>query len=149
MELAKRDKKVILLNDDTGFHLFEEFAEKFLRQYINAGITEQLILGMASGLAKEGMKPWVYGIIPFVLMRPFEFLRDDICYHNANVKIVGVGGYQYYKFLGFTHNIEKNEDIKILKHLPNIKIHTPKTLNEAKKVIQEEYKRKGPAYIRL
>jgi len=149
VELAKRDENVMLLNDDTGFSLFEDFEKKFPKQYINCGITEQLYMGIAAGLAQSGKKPYVYGIIPFAIMRCYEQLRDDVCYHNANVKIVAVGGYQYYKFLGFTHNIEENEDIKILKHLPNIKIYTPKDSEEVKKVIRGEYKRKGPAYIRL
>ena len=149
IKLAKKDKSIFLLNDDTGFNLFEEFAKKFLGQYINCGITEQTYMGIAAGLARSGKKPYVYGIIPFAIMRCYEQLRDDVCYHNANVKIVAVGGYQYYKFLGFTHNIEENEDIKILKHLPNIKIYTPKDSEEVKKVIRGEYKRKGPAYIRL
>jgi len=149
IDLAKRDKSIFLLNDDTGFNLFEEFAQKFPLQYINCGITEQTYMGVASGLAKMGKKPYVYGIIPFAIMRCYEQLRDDVCYHNANVKIIAVGGYQYYKFLGFTHNIEKDEDIKILKHLPNLKIYTPKTAKEVEKIILKEHKRKGPAYIRL
>ena len=149
IKLAEKDKNIWLLNDDTGFNLFEDFEKKFPAQYINCGITEQSYMGIAAGLAQSGKKPYVYGIIPFAIMRCYEQLRDDVCYHNANVKIVAVGGYQYYKFLGFTHNIEKDEDIKVLKHLPNIKIHTPKTSKEIEKVIYEEYKRKGPAYIRL
>jgi transketolase len=148
-ELAEKNKDIILLNDDTGFSLFEDFKKKFPDQYINCGIIEQTYMGIAAGLAKSGKKPYVYGIIPFAIMRCYEQLRDDVCYHNANVKIIAVGGFQYYKFLGFTHNIERNEDIKILKHLPNIKIYTPKTPKEVKKVIEKEYKRKGPAYIRL
>lgn len=146
---AKKDKNIILLNDDTGFNLFEEFAKKFPKQYFNCGITEQTIMGIAAGLAKMGKKPYVYGIIPFAIMRCYEQLRDDVCYHNANVVIIGVGGYQYYRFLGFTHNIEKNEDVKILKHLPNIKIYTPKSEKEVKKVFFQTYKRKGPSYVRL
>jgi len=149
IKLAEKDDKIILLNDDTGFNLFEDFKKKLPNQYINCGITEQTYMGIAAGLSQNGKKPYVYGIIPFAIMRCYEQLRDDVCYHNANVKIIGVGGYQYYKFLGFTHNIEKDEDIKILKYLPNIKIYTPKTLKEVKKIIKEEYKRKGPAYIRL
>jgi len=149
IKLAKKDKDVFLLNDDTGFNLFEDFEKKFPNQYINCGITEQAYMGIAAGLARGGKIPFVYGIIPFATMRCYEQLRDDVCYHNANVKVVVVGGYQYYKFLGFTHNIEKDEDIRILKHLPNIKIHTPKNSKEVERAIQQEYKRKGPAYIRL
>ncbi|PJA02315.1 hypothetical protein COX73_01435 [bacterium (Candidatus Gribaldobacteria) CG_4_10_14_0_2_um_filter_36_18] len=149
IELAKKDKDIVLLNDDTGFNLFEDFEKKFPGQYINCGITEQTYMGIAAGLAQSGKKPYVYGIIPFAIMRCYEQLRTDVCYHNANVKVVAVGGYQYYKFLGFTHNIENDEDIKILKHLPNIKIYTPKTSEEVEKIVKGEYKRKGPAYIRL
>ena len=147
--LAKKDKDIVLLNDDTGFNLFEDFEKKFPYRYINCGITEQSYMGIAAGLAQSGKKLYVYGIIPFATMRCYEQLRTDVCYHNANVKVVAVGGYQYYKFLGFTHNIENDEDIKILKHLPNIKIYTPKTSEEVEKIVKEEYKRKGPAYIRL
>ncbi len=149
IKLAKKDKNIVLLNDDTGFNLFEDFEKKFPSQYINCGITEQSYMGIAAGLAQSGKTPFVYGIIPFAIMRCYEQLRDDVCYHNANVKIVVVGGYQYYKFLGFTHNIEKDEDIRILKHLPNLKIHTPKNSKEVERIIQQESKRKGPAYIRL
>jgi transketolase len=149
IKLAEKNKNIILLNDDTGFNLLEEFGKKFPKRYINCGITEQTIMGMASGLAKMGKKVYVYGIIPFVIMRCYEQLRDDVCYHNLDVKIIGVGGFQYYRFLGFTHNIDKDEDIKILKHLPNIKIYTPKTPKEVEKVVFKTFKRKGPDYIRL
>ncbi|MCD6550422.1 hypothetical protein J7K24_02665 [bacterium] len=149
IKIADNDKDIVLLNDDTGFNLFEEFERKFPKQYFNCGITEQTYMGVAAGLAKMGKKPYVYGIIPFAIMRCFEQLRDDVCYHNANVKIIAVGGYQYYKFLGFTHNIEDDEDVQILKPLPNIKIYTPRNIEEVKKIIQQEYKREGPAYIRL
>jgi len=149
IKIAQTDENIILLNDDTGFNLFEEFEKKFPKQYFNCGIAEQTYMGIAAGLAKMQKKPYVYGIIPFAVMRCYEQLRDDVCYHNANVKIIAVGGYQYYKFLGFTHNIEGDEDVGILKPLPNIKIYTPKDTQEVKKIIQEEYKRNGPAYIRL
>lgn len=149
MELAEKDNRIILLNDDTGFHLFEEFEKKFPKQYINAGICEQTIAGIAAGLALSGKKPYIYGIIPFVTMRCYEQVRNDICYHNADVKIIGVGGWQYYKFLGPTHNVENDEDVKIIEILPNMKVYTPKTPEETKKVILETYKTTNPAYIRL
>jgi len=149
IKLAEKDENIMLLNDDTGFNLLENFVKKFPRRYINCGITEQTIMGIAAGLTKMGKKVYVYGIIPFAIMRCYEQLRDDVCYHNADVKIIGVGGFQYYRFLGFTHNIEKNEDIKILKHLPAIKIYIPKTQKEVERVVLETYKRKGPDYIRL
>jgi len=151
IKLAEKDKDIILLNDDTGFSLFEEFAEKFPKQYFNCGITEQLITGIATGLALSGKKPWIYGIIPFVTMRNYEFVRNDICYQKKglNVKIIGVGGRQYYKFLGFTHNVEGNLDLVLMGTLPNMKVYAPNSLKEVEKIILKEYKRSGPAYIRL
>jgi transketolase len=149
MGLAEKDDRIMLLNDDTGFHLFEEFEKKFPNRYINCGIIEQSYMGIAAGLALSGKKPYVYGIIPFVAMRPYEQVRNDICYHNADVKIIGVGGWQYYKFLGFTHNVEKDEDIKIMKILPNMKVYTPKTAEETRKIFLQTYKTNNPAYIRL
>lgn len=147
--LAKKDKRIILLNDDTGFNLFEDFEKKFPGRYINCGIIEQSIIGIAAGLALMGKKPYVYGIIPFCTMRCYEQVRNDVCYHNLDVKIFGVGGFQYYDFLGFTHNPAFAEDVKIMEILPNMKVYVPKSPKDVKKVILETYKRKGPAYIRL
>lgn len=149
IKLAEKDEKIILLNDDTGFHLFEDFAKKFPGRYINCGIIEQSYIGIAAGLALMGKKPYVYGIIPFCTMRCYEQIRNDVCYHNLDVKILGVGGFQYYQFLGFTHNPDFDEDIKIMKILPNMKVYTPKSVKEVKKIVLETYKTKGPAYIRL
>ena len=148
-ELARKDPRIILIVGDVGFSYIEDFAKEFPNQFINAGVTEQAFMGMAAGLALVGWKPYVYSMIPFVTMRNYEQLRNDVCYHNANVKVIGVQGSVHYKFLGFSHNISpEDEDIKILKHLPNIKLYTPK-LEEVKQVIQESYKLKNPCYIRL
>jgi len=149
IETAEKDKRIILLNDDTGFNLFEEFEKRFPDRYINCGITEQTYMGMAAGLALMGKKPYVYGIIPFCTMRCYEQVRTDICYHNLDVKIIGVGGFQYYKFLGFTHNPDRDEDIKIMEILPNMKVYTPETPEEVEKIFLESYQTKNPCYIRL
>jgi len=149
IKLAEKDERILLLNDDTGFHLLEKFGKKFPGRYINCGIIEQTYIGIAAGLALMGKKPYIYGIIPFCTMRCYEQIRNDICYHNLDLKIIGVGGFQYYKFLGFTHNPDFNEDIKIMKVLPNMKVYIPKNQKEVEKVVLDSYKRKGPAYIRL
>jgi len=149
IKLAEKDKRIMLLNDDTGFNLFEEFEKKFPGRYINCGIIEPSYIGIAAGLALMGKKPYVYGIIPFTTMRCYEQIRNDVCYHNLDVKIVGVGGFQYYGFLGFTHNPEFDEDIKIIRILPNIKVYAPETPAEVEKAILESYHEKGPVYIRL
>src|SRR3990167_8450793 len=111
--LAAKDGRVILVTMDVGFSYLEPFAEKYPKQYLNAGVTEQATMGLCAGLAKTGWKPYLYSMIPFVCMRNYEQLRNDVCYNNANVKLIGVRGSGHYKFLGFSHNISEDEDIKI------------------------------------
>lgn len=149
-ELVKKDKKVILIVGDVGFSYMQEFAKKYPKQYINAGVTEQSFMGMAAGLASCGFKPYVYSMVPFVVMRNYEQLRNDVCYGNANVKLIAVVGAVHYRFQGMSHNLlgsENEEDL--LKNLPNIKRFYPKTTEEVRSVILETYKSTLPTYIRL
>ena len=148
-KLAQTDAKIILIVGDVGFSYIEDFGKEFPNQFLNAGVTEQSFMGPAAGLALSGWKPYVYSMIPFVTMRNFEQLRNDVCYNDANVKIVGVRGSVHYKFLGFSHNISENEDVKILDHLPNLKIHITETPEEVVKVINDSYLTSSPTYIRL
>lgn len=149
MQLARKDKDIILITGDVGYSYFEEFIKEFPRQFINNGVMEQTMMGMAAGLALSGKKPYVYSMIPFVTMRCYEQLRNDVCYHGANVKVIGVGGSSYYNFYGFSHNIEEGEDFKILSHLPNLKCYAPVGEKELRKIMVKIYNKKGPAYIRL
>jgi|TARA_R100000501_G_scaffold7267_1_gene15256 transketolase len=149
-ELAEKDDKIVLIVGDVGFSYIEDFAEKFPKQYINAGVTEQSFMGMAAGMALAGWKPYVYSMIPFVTMRNYEQLRNDVCYHNANVKVIGVRGSVHYKFLGFSHNVvPDNEDELILKHLPNLEIYTPRDPAEARMATELSYRKNNPVYIRI
>lgn len=148
-ELARKDDKIILIVGDVGFSYIEDFAKEFPNQFLNAGVTEQSFMGMAAGLALSGWKPYVYSMVPFVTMRNFEQLRNDVCYNNANVKVIGVRGNVHYKFYGFSHNISEDEDIKILSHLPNLKIFIPNSPDDVKNVIQDTYAISNPVYIRL
>src|SRR3990167_427147 len=148
-ELAERDPTVMLVVCDVGFSFIEDFAKKFPKQFINAGVTEQMATGMCAGLAYSGMKPYLYSMINFVTMRNYEQLRNDICYGNANVKVIGVQGSTHYKFLGFSHNIVNDEDIKIVSHLPNIYCFVPRTEKEVEMQINDSYTNLGPIYIRL
>jgi len=149
INLAEKDPAICLVVPDVGFNYIEEFSNKFPNRFFNFGVTEQSTMIIAAGLALSGLKPYVYSMINFVTMRPFEMLRNAVCYHNANVKILGVKGSEKYKFLGFSHNIQEDEDIKIIGHLPNIKTFLPKTSEEVEKVILETYKTDKPCYIRL
>lgn len=146
--LAKEDPKLILLTCDVGFSYLEEFQRKFPKQYINLGVTEQSTMLIASGLALSGFKPWVYSMVNFVTFRPYEMVRNGICFHNANVKLVGVRGSVHYKFLGYSHNIYGDEDVKVLEGLPNMQVHIPE-LEEVADVVNKMYNDPRPAYIRL
>jgi transketolase len=142
-ELAEKDKDVVLITGDLGYSFMEEYAQKYPDQFINFGIAEQAMIGVAAGMALGGKKPYVYSGAIFLLMRPYEQVRDDVCYNNLNVKLVGTGASG---FLGFTHNLmgtENEEDL--LKNLPNLTRHYPKTDEELHAALLVE----GPAYVRL
>lgn len=146
-ETADQDKNIFLLTGDLGFSVFEEFIKTYPDQYLNCGVAEQNMMGIAAGLAISGKKVFVYSIIPFATMRPFEQIRNDICLHNVDVKIVGVGGGYSYGHLGPTHH--SLEDIAVMKALPNIKVFVPADPIETELVVHAIIKDTGPAYIRL
>ena len=146
-QLAKKDKNIILMTGDLGFSAFENFQQVCPRQYINAGVAEQNMTGVAAGLATEGKIPWVYSIIPFATMRNFEQIRNDICYQNLNVKIVGIGAGFSYGPYGHTHH--GLEDIGIMRTLPNLVILCPGDPFEVVVATKAASKYNGPVYIRL
>ena len=147
IELAEKDENIYLLTGDLGFSVLEGFIQKFPERFINCGVAEQNMMGVAAGLALSGKKPYVYSIIPFVTMRCFEQIRNDICYQNLDVKIVGVGSGLAYGFLGATHHAI--EDIAILRVLPNMTILSPGDPTEARELTLKSYQTKNPTYLRL
>lgn len=146
-ELAKQDKRIMLLTADLGFSVFEEFIEKLPKQYLNAGVAEQNMTGVAAGMAMQGKIPIIYSIIPFVTMRNFEQVRDDICYQNLNVKIVGVGSGFSYGPYGHTHY--GLEDVGIMRTIPGITIFAPGDPIETELATRAAFKINGPVYIRI
>lgn len=144
---AEQDDRIIILVGDIGFGVFENFERKHPNQFINMGIAEQNMIGVASGLAKEGFKPVIYTIIPFLTMRAFEQIRVDLCMHGRNVLLVGVGGGFSYDILGPTHHAL--EDIAIMRALPQMQIYTPGTPNQVKTVFKEIIETNAPRYLRL
>lgn len=146
-EAAKRNNKIILLTGDLGFSIFEAYQKECPRQFINCGVAEQNMTGVAAGLAMEGYIPCVYSIIPFVTMRNFEQLRNDICYQNLNVKIVGVGVGFTYGTYGHTHH--GLEDIGVLRTLPNMIILGPGDPMEARLATRAMINHNGPVYMRI
>ena len=150
ISLAEKDEKIVLIFPDVGFNYIEEFQKKFPDRFFNFGVTEQSTMTIAAGLALSGFRPYVYSMINFVTFRPYEAVRNAVCLHNANVKIIGVKGSEKYKFLGFSHNlITKNEEVKIMEHFPNFKSFIANTPEEVKKIILETYKINSPCYIRI
>ena len=150
MALAEKDDKIVLIITDVGFNYIEEFQKRFPDRFFNLGVTEQSAMTIAAGLALSGFKPYIYSMINFVVFRPYEALRNAVCLHNANVKIIGIKGSDKYKFLGFSHNlIVEDEEIKVLKHMPNLKTFVVKNPKGVKSVVLASYKRKGPTYIRI
>lgn len=158
-KLAEKDDKLILIIGDVGFSFMEDFMKRLPNQFLNTGVCEQSMMGLAVGLSLAGYKPWVYSMINFVTMRPFEQVRNDIGFQNSNVKLLGVKGSAAYKFLGFSHNIQESiwrsenvtedEDYHLMRIVPNMKIHIPQKESEVPGIVEAEHSRKGPAYIRL
>ena len=149
-ELAEKDDKIILIVADVGFSFIDKFIERFPKQFLNVGVTEQSMMGIAAGMALSGWKPYVYSMIPFVTMRNYEQLRNDVCYHNANVKILGVKGSHHYKMLGMSHNLQGKENERaLLENLPNLKQFYPDTPEKTYEVIKKSYLMNRATYTRL
>lgn len=147
IELAEKDERIFVITPDLGFSVLEEFEQKFPNRFLNVGIAEANAISIASGLALSGKIVYVYSIIPFVTMRPFEQIRVDVAYMNTNVRLVGVGSGVTYGAAGATHH--SIEDISIMRSLPNMTVISPCDPFEVKKTIEESVDYKGPIYFRL
>lgn len=143
----KKNKKIMLLTGDLGYSVFEDIIRQCPDQYINCGLTEQSMTGIAAGLASEGYIPFIYSIIPFITMRNFEQIRNDICYQDLPVTIVGVGAGFSYGPYGHTHHAL--EDIGIMRTLPNMTILSPGDPYEVKQLVPQMIRYKKPIYMRL
>lgn len=146
-ELARRDRSVMLLTGDLGFGVLTKFSEEFPEQYLNMGVAEQNMTGVAAGLALEGKKIFTYSIGNFCTLRCLEQIRNDVCYHNADVKIVSIGGGFCYGPLGISHHA--TEDLAIMRALPNLTVVAPGDLTETEIATKMVYEHKGPCYLRL
>ena len=147
-ELADKDNKILLIVPDVGFLYLEQFQNRFPKQFLNLGVTEQSSVIIATAMALSGFKVYFYSMINFVAFRPFEMVRNAIHCHKANVKLIGVKGSEKYKFLGFSHNtIFEDEDWYILHRY--LHCYLPITNNEVKENIIESYQSNEAAYIRL
>jgi transketolase len=147
VELAEQDERVHLIVGDLGFGVVEEFARRFPQRFLNAGVAEQNMTGIAAGLALSGKIVFTYSIANFPILRCLEQVRNDVCYHNANVKIVAVGGGLAYGALGATHHA--TEDLAILRALPRMVVVAPGDPIEAEAATRAVTAHAGPCYLRL
>lgn len=144
---AEKNDKIFLLVGDLGYNVVEPFANKFPERFRNVGIAEQNMAGVAAGLAMCGFNVYIYSIGNFPTLRCIEQIRNDIAYHNANVKVIAVGGGFAYGDLGATHHA--TETIGIMRTIPNIVVSSPSDPVEARKITMISSEYYGPMYIQL
>lgn len=147
LELAENDANVLHLVADSGTGFDEMFNHSFPGQMINFGIAEEHMVAAAAGLATAGKLPFVYTAGAFLAYRSLEFIRNDICFQNLNVKIVGMGSGLAWCSLGPTHHT--TEDIAVLRAVPNLMILSPATPVQVSQSVELAYRHIGPVYIRI
>ena len=147
ISLAKEDEKIELVTGDLGFGVLKPYFEELPNQFTNAGIAEQNMTSLAAGMALEGKTVFTYSIGNFPTLRCLEQIRNDCAYHNANVKIVCVGGGFVYGSLGMSHHA--TEDIAVMRALPDVAVFAPGDLCEAEEITKAIANYKGTCYLRL
>ena len=146
-ELAQADERITLVVGDLGFGVVTPFMEHLPRQFVNAGVAEQNMTGLAVGMALSGKIVFTYSIANFPTLCCLEQVRNDVCFHNANVKIVAVGGGMAYGSLGISHHA--TEDIAIMRALPNMLVVAPGDPIETALTTRAITAHQGPCYLRL
>ena len=146
LKIAEKDERIHMVLADIGYGEIEGFARRFPDRYYNCGVMEQNMTGVACGIAMEGNIAITYSIANFPTLRCLEQIRNDVCYHNANVKIVIIGGGVSYGPLGISHH--STEDIAILRALPNLVVVAPCDPQEAEAATYAMIEHDGPVYYR-
>ena len=146
-ELLQKDKRVISLLSDSGGDYDTMMAREMPSQCYNLGIAENNQVGIAAGMALQGLIPFVYAPGNFLAYRSYEFIRNDVCYQNQNVKFIAMGSGTVFSTMGPSHH--STEDLSCLRALPNLTILSPATPREAAACVQAAYEIQGPVYIRL
>ena len=147
LNIAETYDDIYLLTGDLGYNVIAPFIEKYPERYINVGIAEQNMTGVAAGIAMMGKTVFTYSIANFPSLRCLEQIRNDVAYHNANVKIVSVGAGFGYGQLGMSHHA--TEDVAIMRSLPNMVVCSPGDPIETELCTKLLYEYKGPCYLRL
>jgi transketolase len=146
-ELAQQDERVVFITGDLGYRVVEKFMEQRPRQFLNAGVAEQNMTGLAAGMALSGKIVFTYSIGNFPTMRCLEQIRNDVCYHEANVKIVTVGGGFAYGPMGVTHHAI--EDLAVMRAIPGLMVVAPGDPVETRAATRAITAHPGPCYLRL
>jgi transketolase len=146
-ELARHDSRIVLIVGDLGFGVVDRFMRELPAQFVNAGVAEQNMTGLAAGMALSGKTVFTYSIANFPVVRCLEQIRNDVCYHNASVKIVTIGGGFAYGALGYSHHA--TEDIAFMRALPNMTVIAPNDPVEAGLATRAVANLPGPCYLRL
>ena len=146
-ELAERDSRVMLLTADLGYMALEPFSDRFPDRFLNVGVAEQNMIGIASGLAEAGFIPFVYSIVTFAALRPYEFIRNGPILQKLPVRIIGVGGGVDYAYDGATHY--GLEDIGVMRIQPGITVVAPADYEQARTALMATWDMPGPVYYRL
>lgn len=147
MKLAEVDDRIMFITGDLGFGVFETFMERHPDKYLNVGVAEQNMIGVATGLAIEGHIVFAYSIGNFPVLRSLEQIRNDAAYHEANVKVVSIGGGFSYGPLGVSHHA--TEDIAVMRAIPNVTSFTPGTLSDVAHSVNALVRIQGTGYLRL
>ena len=147
LRLALADPQIILLTGDHGYALFDEFRKRCPEQYINAGIAEQNMVGMAAGLARVGYRPFVYGLAAFIPIRTVEQIKLDIAHDDLPVVLLGDGAGFVYSHLGTSH--QSTEDIACTRAIPGIEVLSPADRFEMTAAMNYAYAAHGPVYLRM
>jgi transketolase len=147
VKAAQSDPKILLLTGDHGYALFDDYRRLLPDQFINAGIAEQNMVGVAAGLAKSGFRPIVYGLSSFIPVRVLEQIKMDVCYENLGVIFIGDGAGVVYSGLGSSH--QSTEDIAVLRPIPNMQILSPCDPHEMEYVMNHALQFRSPVYVRM
>jgi transketolase len=144
---ARNDPRILLLSGDHGYTLFDAFRKHFPDRFLNAGVAEQNMVGVAAGLAKGGFRPVVYGLSAFVPVRVLEQIKIDVCYEDLPVLFVGDGAGVVYSALGTSH--QSTEDVAALRALPGMRILSPADAHEMAACMALAFAADGPVYLRM
>jgi transketolase len=147
VHLAKADPNVLLLTGDHGYALFDDFRRECPAQYINAGIAEQNMVGMASGLARVGFRPFVYGLSAFIPVRVVEQIKLDVAHDRLPVIFIGDGAGFVYSHLGTSH--QATEDIACTRAIAHLSVYSPSDRFEVAGCMEMAYQSKSPVYLRM